>query len=281
MPGKTYTFFGGEWVEGNPMIVGPMTHSMWLGSSVFDGARAFEGVSPDLDLHCERLVRSARALGLNPTLSAGEILYLCQEGVAKFSKDAELYIRPMFYAESGWVDPDPDSTQFVLAVYESPIPDIQGTSACLSTLRRPSEEVAPTAAKASCLYPQSGLAIQEAKRRGFANAVMLDSLGNVAEMATANVMAVKDGEVFTPAPNGTFLNGITRQRIIKLLQADGVTVHETRVKPKDLDEADEIFSTGNYGKVLAINKYENRNLQPGPITRRARELYWDWSKSNG
>lgn len=279
MAGLTYSFFDGTWVEGNPKIIGPMTHAMWLASSVFDGARAFAGVAPDLDLHCERVVHSARALGLEPTLSAGEILELCREGIAKFPKEAELYIRPMFFAESGFVAPDPDSTRFVLSVYESPLPGFGGFSACLSTHRRPSSETAPTNAKAACLYPQSGLALQEARARGFDNAVMLDALGNVSEFATANVMAVKDGAVLTPAPNGTFLNGITRQRVIALMREDGIAVKEGRMTPTDLDDADEIFSTGNYGKVMPVTRYESRDLQPGPIATRAHALYFDWAKT--
>lgn len=279
MAGLTYSFFEGTWVEGNPKIAGPMTHALWLASSVFDGARAFDGVAPDLDRHCDRVVHSARAIGLNPTLSSGEILELCREGIAKFPRDAALYIRPMFFAESGFVAPDPDSTRFVLSVYESPMPGFGGFSACLSTHRRPTSETAPTNAKAACLYPQSGLALLEARRRGFDNAVMMDVLGNVSEFATANIMAVKDGRVTTPAPNGTFLNGITRQRVVDLLRADGVEVREARLQPSDLDDADEIFSTGNYGKVMPVTRYEERDLQPGPVASRARDLYFDWAKS--
>src|SRR3546814_14868775 len=84
------------------------------------------------------------------------------------------------------------------------MPEPRGYSACISTRRRPSPDTAPTHAKAPCLYPQSGLALVEAKRRGYENAVMLDQLGNVAEFATANIMIAKGGAVHTPVPNGTF-----------------------------------------------------------------------------
>ena len=102
-------------------------------------------------------------------------------------------------------------------------------------------------------------------------------LGNVAELATANIFLAKDGAVFTPAVNGTFLNGITRQRVIKLLREAGVTVVEGSLRYSDLVAADEIFSSGNYSKVVPVTRIGERSLQPGPFYRRARELYWQFA----
>lgn len=277
--GRAITYVNGDWLEGNPGLFGPMTHSAWLSSIVFDGARAFDGVAPDLDRHCLRTVNSALALGLQPTLAADEILDLSWQGIRQFASGASLYIRPMFYAEQGFVDPDPESTRFCLSVYESPFPEASGATAALASYRRPSPETAPTAAKASCLYPQAGLALQEVKRRGYSNAIMLDPMGHVAEFATANLFVAQDGVVTTPVPNGTFLNGITRQRVIALLRGDGVEVVERTMTMADVLDADELFSTGNYGKVVAFSRVEDRDLQPGPLFARARELYWDFAHS--
>src|SRR3546814_954107 len=116
----------------------------------------------------------------------------------------------MFWADSGWFYPDPASTRFLLNVFESPLPDGKGFSAHVSTRRRPAPDQAPTDAKAAALYANAGRALKEAHDKGFENAVMLDPIGNVAEFATANLFMAKDGVVHTPAPNGTFLNGITR-----------------------------------------------------------------------
>jgi branched-chain amino acid aminotransferase len=88
---------------------------------------------------------------------------------------------------------------------------------------------------------------------------------------------VKDGVVFTPAANGTFLSGITRRRAMILMRESGMEVVETTLSVKDFKEADEIFSTGNYSKVMAINKFDDRELQPGPIAAKVRKLYWDWA----
>jgi branched-chain amino acid aminotransferase len=102
-------------------------------------------------------------------------------------------------------------------------------------------------------------------------------LGNVAETTTSNVFMVKDGVVRTPAVNGTFLNGITRQRTIALLRAEGYVVEETSLRYSDFETADEIFSSGNYSKIVPIIRIDNRDLQPGPVGRKARELYMDFS----
>jgi len=108
---------------------------------------------------------------------------------------------------------------------------------------------------------------------------MCDMLGNVAELASANVFFAKDGVVYTPAANGTFLAGITRQRTIKLLRDAGVTVIESTLRYGDFENADEIFSTGNYSKVIPVVRIGERSLQPGPFYRKARALYWDYAHS--
>ena len=277
--GTAWTWYKGKWHEGNPMLMGPMTHAPWLGSCVFDGARAFEGVAPDLDLHCQRIIRSAEAFGLKALKSAGEIEELIREGIAKFPKGAELYLRPMFWAADGFVDVDPETTEFSVSVYTSPLPKPTGFSVTLSPFRRPSVEFAPTDAKAACHYPNSARAIRDAKARGFDNAVMLDAVGNVAELSTANIWLVKDGAAHTPVPNGTFLNGVTRQRTVALLKKAGIPVHERSIRWQEFLDADEVFSTGNYGKVVPITRIENRHLQPGPMMKKARELYWEYAHS--
>ena len=273
-------YYNGSWGTGEVPLMTSATNAAWLANAVFDGARAFEGVAPDLDLHCQRSIRSAEGLLMKPPVTAERVLALALEGIAKFPADAALYIRPMFWAETGLVAIDPDSTRFALVIHTSPLPDpARGFSLCLSPYRRCSPEQMPTHAKAACLYPMAGMAIADAKRRGFDNAVMCDPVGNVAELTAQNLMMVKDGAVHTPVPNGTFLNGITRQRVIGLLEAHGVTVHQRTIRPAELHQADELFSTGNHGKVVPCVRYEARELPIGPVYRRARELYWAFAHS--
>jgi branched-chain amino acid aminotransferase len=277
---KTVTFFENDWHEGNVPIMGPRTHAAWLCTSVFDGARAFDSVTPDLDLHCARVNESVKAMCLKPLVSTETWIGLARDGCKRFERDAELYIRPMYWAEDaagGAVRPDPETTRWCLTLYIAPLPEPSGTAITLSPFRRPTRETAPLEAKAGCLYPHNARALIEARSRGFDNCIMCDMLGNVAELGTANIFMAKDGVVFTPAANGTFLSGITRARVIALLRDAGATIVEATMRYSDFQSADEIFSTGNFTKVSPVTRIEDRDLQPGPFYRKARELYWQFA----
>jgi branched-chain amino acid aminotransferase len=279
---KTWTFFEDQWREGNAPIMGSRTHAAWLCSVVFDGARAFEGVTPDLDLHCARVNDSAKKLFLKPSVSVETWMKLAHEGIARFDQNIALYIRPMYWAEKEgpWVQAhEPESTRWCLVIYEAPMREPKGFSITLSPYRRPTPETMPVDAKAGCLYPSNARALFEAQARGVDNAVVCDVVGNVAELATSNVFMAKGGVVYTPIPNGTFLAGITRQRVIGLLRGNGVTVVESTLKYQDLQTADEIFSTGNYSKVVPVTRIDDRKLEFGPLYQKARELYWAFAHS--
>lgn len=278
---QTWTWIEGEWLEGNPGIIGPRSHASWLASTVFDGARVFEGRMPDMDRHAERVNRSAATMGLKATMPAAEIVALAHEGARKFAPGTAIYVKPMYWAEAdgpSTIIADEESTRFCLCLFEAAMPPpTVGLSLTLGAFRRPTRETMPTEAKAGCLYPNNARVLKAAKAAGFDNALVLDMLGNVAETATSNVFMVKDGVVFTPIPNGTFLNGITRQRIIGLMRADGLEVQETALKFEDFKTADEVFTTGNYSKVMAVTRIDDRHLQAGPVGRKARELYMDFA----
>ena len=280
----TLTFWNGAWQEGSPAILGPRDHAFWLGTIVFDGGRAFGGCGPDLDLHAARAIRSARALGMSPKQTAEEIHALMIEGIRRFPADAELYVRPMFWATKGGhgpVSPDPESTAFLLCIYHSPMPKGGGLSLGLChSIRRPTPESAPTDAKASCLYPNSARGVAEMIGRGFSNGIVLDALGNVAETCSSNLFLGLGGTVVTPIPNGTFLAGITRNRTLQLLRDAGVKVEERTVRPEELERAEEMFTTGNAGKVQPVIRFESRDLQAGPLGRRAHDLYLEYAQAS-
>lgn len=279
----TLTYWNGAWQEGNPAVLGPRDHAFWLGSIIFDGGRSFGRCAPDLDQHAARAVRSARALGLAPTQTPEQILGLMRDGILRFPADAELYVRPMFWATKGGAGPisvDAESCQFLLCIYVAPMPKGPGLKLGLChSIRRPTPESAPTDAKASCLYPNSARGVAEMLERGFQNGIVLDALGNVAETCSSNVFLGIGGRVVTPVPNGTFLAGITRNRTIALLRGAGVAVEERTVRPAELASADEIFTTGNAGKVQPVIHYDGHDLQPGPLGRRAAELYMAYAQS--
>ena len=273
------TFAQGTWHEGSPALIKPRDHGFWLASAVFDGARAIAGAIPDLDRHCQRLIKSGQLMGMHPSVTADEIVKLTWDGIAQFADNSELYICPILYPTGGFITPDPESTEFILHIGESPLPSQDGFSACRSSFRRPARDMAPTEAKASCLYPNVARSVREANEKGYDTGILMDPIGNVAEFSYANLFLVLDDKVHTPSINGTFLNGITRQRIIQLLRSDGIEVNERSIGIEELAQANELFATGNYAKVTPCTRFEEHALQIGPIYQRARELYYKFTEN--
>jgi branched-chain amino acid aminotransferase len=277
------TYFDGAWHDGDIPIMRAADHGSWLGTTVFDGARRFEGVTPDLDAHCARVNRSAEALMITPMVEAADMVAIVKDGLAAYAPDAAVYIRPMYWALEGGdlgVAPKEGATGFAVCLEQIPMADpATSTTLTRTRFRRPVLEDAVVNAKAGCLYPNNARMLVEARSKGFGNALVADAMGNVAETATANVFMVRDGVVFTPIANGTFLAGITRSRHIANLRADGVEVVETVLGFRDFEEADEVFLSGNMTKVTPVTRFEDTHYQVGPMTRRVRELYWDWALS--
>jgi len=273
---KAVHFYEGAWRNDPPMVAGPMDLGFWSANNVFDGARAIHGCAPDLDRHCARLIRSAKAIGLQPTMTAEEVHALCVEGIRMLPVDGEYYVRPMFFCREGSLLPETGETLFALSVFEMPLPPESAGKATLSPYRRAAPDQAPTDSKAGALYPNSQRARREAMSRGFQLAVVLDPDGNVAEFSHANLWIAKDGVAITPKANGTFLDGITKNRVADLLTAAGVPVEQRTLTVADLDDADEIWMSGNAGKIQTVTGWEGRELQPGPVFRQARKLYWEF-----
>ncbi|MDB2663342.1 branched-chain amino acid aminotransferase [Paracoccaceae bacterium] len=277
------TYINGTWHTGNIPIINAADHGAWLGSNVFDGARYFNGVAPDLLAHCQRVNNSAEALMLKPSVEANDMVEIIWEGLKQYEADAAVYIRPMYWAIDGdltAIVPNQESIGFAICLEQIPLaPESKTVSLTKTKFRRPVLEDAVVNAKAGCLYPNNARMLVEARSKGFSNALVTDAMGNVAETATANIFMVKDGEVFTPIPNGTFLSGITRARHISNLSAAGIKVHETVLAYSDFETADEIFMSGNMNKVTAVTAFEDFQFQIGSVTKKVRELYWDWAMS--
>jgi branched-chain amino acid aminotransferase len=277
------TYFNGTWHTGNVPIINAADHGAWLGSNVFDGARYFNGVAPDLLAHCQRVNNSAKALMLKPSVEANDMVEIIWEGLKQYEADAAVYIRPMYWAIDGdltAIVPNQESVGFAICLEQIPLaPESKTVSLTKTKFRRPVLEDAVVNAKAGCLYPNNARMLVEARSKGFSNALVTDVLGNVAETASANIFMVKDGEVFTPIPNGTFLSGITRARHISNMNAAGIKVHEIVLTYADFESADEIFMSGNMNKVTAVTAFEDFQFQIGSVTKKVRDLYWDWAMS--
>lgn len=276
------TFFEGKWHEGDVAVMRAADHGIWQGSSVFDGARLFEGVAPDLDLHLARVNRSAEAMMITPTVTADEMLEIAREGLRAYGPGQSVYIRPMYWAIDGsdlGIAPAENSTAFALCLEEVPMPPAAGQTTLTRTrFRRPVMEDAVCNAKAGCLYPNNARMLVEAKRKGFGNALVADAMGNVAESATANVFIVKDGVVMTPIANGTFLSGITRARHIANMRADGIEVRECVLTFADVEAADEVFLSGNFAKVTSVARFDDVTYRSRRMTDHIRSLYMDWAR---
>jgi branched-chain amino acid aminotransferase len=277
---KIRTWFEGTWHDGDVAVMRAADHGAWLGSSVFDGARWFDGMAPDLLAHCRRVNASAKALMLEPTHSAEEMVDIVREGIHAFEWDTAVYVRPMYWGIDGdatAIVPD-GNARFAICLEEARMAPADAAVRLTTTrFRRPVLEDAVVNAKAGCLYPNNARMLAEVRAKGYQNALVADAMGNVAESATANVFMVKDGEVLTPIANGTFLAGITRARHMANLAADGAPVRETVLTFDDFRDADEVFLSGNMNKVTPVTEFDGTHYQTGPVTRRVREMYWDWA----
>ncbi len=279
------TYFNGTWHEGDVPVMRAADHGSWLGSTVFDGARYFDGLAPDLDKHCARVNRSAEALMLKPTVTTEDMVEIVREGLAAYGPGSAVYIRPMYWGISGdatAIVPGTEETGFAICLEEIPMaPADASVTVTRTRFRRPVLESAVVNAKAGCLYPNNARMLAEARAKGFGNALANDAMGNLAESATANVFLVKDGVAMTPIANGTFLAGITRARHIENMRREGMEVIETVLTYADVDDADEVFLSGNMTKVMPVTAFDDTQYQVSPVTRRVREMYWDWAAGAG
>ncbi|MEM6386586.1 MAG: branched-chain amino acid aminotransferase [Pseudomonadota bacterium] len=279
---KIRTYFNGTWHDGDVPVISAADHGAWLGSGVFDGARYFDGVAPDLLAHCARVNASAEALMLNPTVSAEDMVDIIWDGIRSFAWDNAIYLRPMIWGIDGdasAIVPD-GNVGFAICLEERALAPPDATVRTTATrFRRPVLEDNVVNAKAGCLYPNNARMLREAQSKGYQNALVADAMGNLAESATANVFLVKGGEVLTPIPNGTFLAGITRRRHMINLGAEGMPVTEKVLSFEDVHGADEVFLSGNMSKVTPVTEFDGTHYQVGPVTRKVREMYWDWAMS--
>ena len=220
---------------------------------------------------------------LDPTMTPVDMVGIVKEGLLSYDSQSAVYIRPMYWALDGGdslVLPKENSTAFSICLEEIPMASSSVSVTLARTrFRRPVLEDNVVNAKAGCLYPNNARMLAEVRAKGFSNALVSDANGNVAETATANIFMVKDGDIFTPIPNGTFLAGITRNRHISNLLASGHKVHERVLSFQDVHDADEVFMSGNMMKVTPVKSFDSTNYQIGSITNKVRNLYWEWAHS--
>lgn len=279
---------GSIWMDGKVMpwreaSLHPLTHGLHYGSCVFEGERVYGGEIFELEAHTARLFHSAEVLGFEIPFSVEEINDACRE-VVSLNSIVDGYVRPVAWrgSEMMGVSAQHSSIHVAIAVWEwpsyfSPEAKLKGLRLKITKWRRPSPETAPIDAKAAGLYMICTIAKHEAEREGFDDALMYDYRGLIAESTGSNIFFVKDGVIHTPTPD-CFLDGITRQTVIRLAQARGIEVIERAIKPEEMSDFEECFLTGTAVEVTPVGEIGDYRFKAGEITK---NLMADFDKLTG
>ncbi len=259
-------WMNGELVPWKDARLHVLSHGLHYASCVFEGERAYKGKVFKLEEHSQRLIDSGRLLGFEIPYSREEIDRATMETIAANGL-SDCYVRPVAWrgSEQMGVSAQNTTIHLAIAVWEwgAYYPDLRLTHAIF---RRPSPETAPVHSKAAGLYMICTLSKHAAEAKGFADALMLDYRGYVAETTGANVFLVMNGSLHTPIAD-CFLNGITRRTVIELAEKRGIPVIERHILPEELDHAQEIFVTGTAAEITPVRAIEDRHYQVGPVTR--------------
>ncbi|RAV77229.1 branched-chain amino acid aminotransferase, partial [Aerococcus mictus] len=273
-----FIWFNGELVPWADAKIHVLTHGLHYASSVFEGCRAYGGEIFKLREHSERLINSARILGFKIPYSVEEIDAACRTALAA-QKLTDGYVRPVAWrgSEAMGVSAQKNKINFAVAAWEwpsyfDPEQRKKGIRLDLAQYKRPSPETAPSHAKAAGPSMVCTISKHAAEARGYADAMMLDYRGYVAEATGANIFFIKDGVIHTPTPD-CFLNGITRQTVIGLAKKRGIEVVERHIKPEELSTFSECFITGSAAEVTPVGEIGEHRFTPGKITSTLFEDY--------
>jgi branched-chain amino acid aminotransferase len=256
------------WREANIHV---LTHALHYASAVFEGERAYGGRIFKLAEHTERLIESGRILEFEIPYSATEIDKACNE-VIQANRLSDCYVRPIAWRGSEQMGVAAQQTRIHLAVaawdWGSYFPmeqRLKGIRIGLGKYRRPDPLTAPAKAKATGLYMICTIEKHRAERAGYADALMLDWRGRVAECTGANIFLIKDGVIHTPTPD-CFLDGITRRTVIALAEKRGYEVVERAIVPDELGSFSECFITGTAAEVTPVSEIAGTRYKPGAIS---------------
>ena len=273
-----YIWFNGDFVDWADVKLHVLSHALHYASSVFEGERVYKKKIFKLNEHTERLFYSANTMDMEIPYTMDEVNEACNSTVKK-NKIIDGYVRPIAWrgAEMMGVSAQNTKINFAVAVWEwpsyfDPEERLKGIRLSLSKWRRPSPETIPCDTKAAGLYMICTLSKHDAEKNGYADSLMLDFEGYVAEATGANVFFIKDNEIHTPIPD-CFLNGITRQTVINIANSQNIKVIEREIYPEEIKQADEIFLTGSAVEVTPVGKIDNQSYKVGEITKKISELY--------
>ncbi len=265
-------WLNGEFVPWEKANLHILSHGLHYGSGVFEGERAYGGTIFKLQEHTDRLINSANILGMEIPYSADEINDACIAALQQQGYD-DAYIRPIAWRGSEMMAISAQATTINLAIavwqwpsYFDPAEKLKGIRLDISDWRRPDPRTAPCHAKATGLYMICTMSKHAAEAKGYTDAMMFDWRGQVAEATGANVFFVKDGELHTPTPD-CFLDGITRQTVIKLAERRQIKVNERVIMPDEMTDMEQCFLVGTAAEVTPVSEIGPYNFAVGDITK--------------
>ncbi|MBT9289206.1 branched-chain amino acid aminotransferase [Prosthecodimorpha staleyi] len=264
-------WYDGHFVPWKDAKVHVLTHGLHYGSCVFEGQRAYGGVVFKQTEHHERLHNSAEILGFKLPYSVDELNRACEELLVRMGL-VDAYVRPVAWRGSEMMGVSAQSNTIHVAIaawqwpsYFKPEERARGIRLDIAEYRRPDPATAPSKSKAAGLYMICTISKHAAENKGYADALMWDYEGYVAEATGANVFFVQDGKLHTPLAD-RFLNGITRQTVLDLARRRGIEVIERRIKPEELSGFTECFLTGTAAEVTPVSEVGPYTFKPGEIT---------------
>ncbi len=271
-------WYNGEFVEWEDAKLHVLSHGLHYASSVFEGERAYGGEIFKLTEHTERFHYSAEVLGFEIPYTVGEIDEACRELLSRQNL-VDAYVRPVAWRGSEMMGVSAQNNRINVAIaawqwpsYFAAEERLKGIRLDIAEYRRPDPKTAPCFSKAAGLYMICTISKHAAEAKGYADAMMLDWRGQVAEATGANVFFVKDGVIHTPTPD-CFLDGITRRSVIKLAQARGYELVERAIMPEELNEFSECFLTGTAAEVTPVSEIGPYKFIPGEISQNLVEDY--------
>lgn len=274
-----FIYMDGHMVPWRDAKVHFLTHALHYGTCVFEGERAYNGKIFKSEAHTQRLFRSAEMIRMKMDGFDADTINAAKEEVLKVNNLQNAYIRVAAWRGSEQMGIDITKTVTHLAIaawdwgkYFDPAIAEKGISLMTSPWVRPAPHMAPVLSKASSNYNMGCIAKNEATEKGFTDVLIHDYEGNLAECSGANLFLVIDGALHTPLAD-RFLNGITRQTVIALAKAQGLTVEERRMRPDELARAQEIFVTGTAAEITPVGRVDEMTYSVGPITKSLQNAY--------
>jgi len=280
-----FIWLDGRFVKWNQAKLHVLSHGLHYASCVFEGARIYNGKIFKLNEHTKRLFFSSKTLGFKLPYREKVINKACKE-IVKKQKIKNGYLRPFAWRGSEMMAISAQNTTIHVAIatwemstYFDKRKKFNGIKLKTSKWIRPPSNTAPTQAKAAGLYMICTLSKHIAEKKGFDDSLMLDSNGYVAESTGANIFFVKNNKLYTPIAD-CFLNGITRQTVIKLAKKNNIKIIEKRILPRELLKADEIFLTGTAVEITPISQIDNKKFNVGEVTKKLISLFSDLVEKN-